>query len=354
MNSRERVLSALDRKGYDRIPVHHEGTPEVNTMLKQHFGISNDLELSARLGDDLRNVSGTYIGPERRHFPDGSVEGLWGERYNDIPYGDGIGTYPEAVYLPFADIDDVAQLKGYPFPSADWFDFSTIPQQCARFADYAVVFGGAGSLDFMNSIARCRGVEKVLYDVATEDPVYQLLVEQRFQFFYDIAERALQAANGQITILHCGEDLGTQRGPIISMNSFNRLFAGYYQRYFELAHRYGAKSMMHVCGSARFFIPRLIELGLDILDVVQVAAEGMELGGLKRDFGRDLNFCGSMCVQSILPFGTTADVIRETRYLMELFAEGGLILGPTHAIQVFTPLENILAMYRTAGSLVEG
>ena len=61
-----------------------------------------------------------------------------------------------------------------------------------------------------------------------------------------------------------------------------------------------------------------------------------------------------MCVQTILPFGTVDDVIRETRHRMELFRDGGLILGPTHAIQVFTPLENILAMYRTAGSLQEG
>jgi uroporphyrinogen decarboxylase len=354
MNSRQRVSSALARKGYDRIPVHHEGTPEVNAMLRQHLHTRDDLELALRLGDDIRDVAGRYIGPERKRFPDGSVEGLWGERYNDIPYGDGIGTYPEAVYLPFADIDDPAQLKGYPFPTADWFDFNTIPAQCERFDDYAIVFGGAGSLDFMNSIARCRGVEKVLYDVATQDPVYKLLVEQRFQFFYDCAECALQAANGKIALLHCGEDLGTQRGPIISMGSFNRLFAPYYQRYFSLAHKYGAKAIMHVCGSTRFFIPRLIELGLDILDVVQVAAEGMAIDGLARDFGRDLCFCGSMCVQTILPFGTVDDVIRETRHRIELFHDGGLILGPTHAIQVFTPIENILAMYRTAGSLQEG
>lgn len=354
MNSRQRVSSALAHKGYDRIPVHHEGTPEVNALLRQHLGVSNDLELALRLGDDFRSVGGRYIGPERNKFPDGSTEGLWGERYNDIPYGDGIGTYPEAVYLPFANIDDPVQLKDYPFPTADWFDFSTIPALCERFNDYALVYGGAGSLDFMNGTARCRGVEKVLFDVATEDPVYKALVEQRFQFFYDCAERALQAAQGQIAILHCGEDLGTQRGPIISMGSFNRLFAPYYQRYFALAHKYGARSMMHVCGSTRFFIPRLIEIGLDILDVVQVAAAGMEIDGLAHDFGCNLSFSGTMCVQSILPFGSLDDVIRETRHRIELFHNGGLILGPTHAIQVFTPLENILAMYRTAGSLQEG
>jgi len=193
----------------------------------------------------------------------------------------------------------------------------------------------------------------VLFDVATEDPVFKLLVEERFRFVYETTERVLQAANGRVDVVHSGEDLGTQRGPIISLRSFDRLFAPYYGRYFDLAHRYGARALMHSCGSVRAFIPRLIELGLDILDVVQVAAEGMELEGLRRDFGRDLAFSGTMCVQTILPFGTVDDVERETRWRMELFAEGGLILGPTHAIQIFTPLENILAMYRTAGSLRE-
>ncbi len=354
MNSRERMLSALARKGYDRIPVHHEATPEVNALLRQHFGVADDLALRTILGDDWRYVNPVYIGPELQRFSDGSTKGLWGERYADIPYGDGLGTYPEAVYLPFADIDDPAELKDYPFPSADWYDYSTIPEQCRAVSDYAVFYGSAGHLDFMNGIARCRGVEKVLLDVATEDPVYKLLVEKRFQFFYETTERVLQAAQGQIDVVHCGEDLGTQRGPIISMRSFERLFAPYFKQYFEMVHRYGARVLMHSCGSVRHFIPKLIEMGLDILDVVQVAAEGMALDGLKRDFGRDLCFSGTMCVQTILPFGTVADVERETRWRIELFPDGGLILGPTHAIQIFTPIENILAMYRTAGSLAKG
>lgn len=354
MNSRERVLSALERKGYDRIPVHHEGTPEVNAILRDHFGVADDLALAEVLGDDWRYVKPAYIGPERRRFPDGSQEGLWGERYADLPYGDGLGTYPEAVYLPFADTEDPAELRDYPFPSADWYDYATIAEQCRAVGDFAVFHGGAGDLDFMNGIARCRGVEKVLYDVAVEDPVFKLLVEQRFRFFHDVAERVLQAAEGQIDIIHCGEDLGTQRGPIISVRSFERLFEPYYAQYFELAHRYGARVLMHSCGGVRAFIPRLIDIGLDILDVVQVAAEGMALDGLERDFGRDLAFSGTMCVQSILPFGTVDEVERETYWRMELFADGGLILGPTHAIQIFTPLENILAMYRTAGSLADG
>ena len=353
MNARDRVKGALERTGFDRIPVHHEGTPEVNAMLRDHLGVEDDIALAGVLGDDWRYVEPRYVGPERRTLADGTTEGLWGERYADVVYGDGLGTYPEASYLPFEGMDDPAQLDDYPFPSVDWYDYADIAEQCAAINDYAIFYGSAGDLDFMNGIARCRGVQQVLLDVALEDAVYRRLVEERFRFFYETTEAVLQAAGGQIDVVHCGEDLGTQRGPIISMRSFDRLFAPHYRAYFDLAHRYGARVLMHSCGSVRAFIPRLIELGLDVLDVVQVAAEGMALDGLQRDFGRDLAFSGSMCVQTILPFGSVEDVVRETRWRMDMFSEGGLILGPTHAIQIFTPVENILAMYRTAGSLVE-
>jgi hypothetical protein len=95
----------------------------------------------------------------------------------------------------------------------------------------------------------------------------------------------------------------------------------------------------------------LIEIGLDVLDVVQPTATGMEIGELAAEFGSELCFAGSICVQTTLPFGTPEDVCREVELRLKLFPDGGLILGPTHRIQVDTPVDNILAMYRCAGSL---
>ena len=81
MTSRERVLSAFNRTGYDRIPVKHEATPEVNRMLMDHFGLANMEQLLRVVGDDFRYVEPVYIGPELRTFPDGSIEGYFGEHY---------------------------------------------------------------------------------------------------------------------------------------------------------------------------------------------------------------------------------------------------------------------------------
>jgi uroporphyrinogen decarboxylase len=77
----------------------------------------------------------------------------------------------------------------------------------------------------------------------------------------------------------------------------------------------------------------------------------MDIAALARRFGERLAFCGSVCVQTTLAWGTPQDVEGEVRRRLALFPQGGLFLGPTHAIQIGSPLENILALYRTAGSL---
>jgi uroporphyrinogen decarboxylase len=351
-SARERVLNCLERKGCDRIPVKHEGTPEVNAALMKHFGLSNQEQLLRVLGDDFRYVQPRYCGPELRTFPDDSFEGFWGERYAYKPYEGG--QYVEPVYLPFAGVLRSQDLDRSHFPTADWFDYGKIEAQCdAVGKHYAVCIGSAGDMDFINTIGRMRGIAQVLEDLMTENPAFMEILDARFTFYYGLHERTLHAARGKVDILHVGEDLGTQHGPVISMEVFERLFAEKYGAIFALGHRYGAKTMMHSCGCVEPFVPRLIELGLDILDVVQPTTPEMDIAHLKRTFGDRLSFCGSMCVQSLLPNGRPDDVIREVRRRIDLFPQGGLILGPTHAIQVGTPIENILAMYKTAGSLVE-
>ena len=120
-----------------------------------------------------------------------------------------------------------------------------------------------------------------------------------------------------------------------------------------MVHTYGAKVMMHMCGCVVEFLPRLIELGLDVYDVVQPTTPEVDIAVLKEKFGDKLIFCGTVCVQTTLAWGTVEDVEKEVARRLELFPDGGLFLGPTHAIQVGSPMENISALYRKAGSLCE-
>jgi len=351
MTSKERVLGAFNRTGYDRIPIKHEGTPEINHIIMEHFGLTNMEQLLRVVGEDFRYVEPVYIGPELRTFPDGSVEGYFGERYKYAQFEGG--KYLESCYQPFAGVNKLEDLDRSHFPTSGWFDYSTIKQQCEKYKDYAVCFGTAGDMDFINSIARARGMEQVLMDLMDDNPVYLAIMEARFKFYYDMHERALQAADGLIDFTHIGEDLGNQNGPMINKSIFEKYFAPKLKKYFDMAHRYGARTMMHICGCVYEFLPRLIELGLDVYDVVQPTTPQMDIANLQKDFGDKLVFCGSVCVQTTMAWGKPQDVEREVKRRLDLFPKGRLFLGPTHAIQVGSPLENILALYRSAGSLCE-
>ena len=353
MNSKERVLGAFNRTGYDRMPVKHEGTPEINQMIMDHYGLKNMEQLLRVVGDDFRYVEPDYIGPELRKFEDGSIEGYWGEHYKYAEFEGG--KYLESSYLPFANVQTLDDLDRSHFPTAAWFDYSTIKQQCLRLSEagYAVCFGTAGDMDFINSIARARGTEQVLIDLVTDDPVYLEIMDARFHFYYEMHENVLRAADGLVDFTHIGEDLGTQQSQVIDFDTFDKHFAPKFKKYFEMVHRYGARVMMHICGCSRAFLPRLIDLGLDVYDVVQPTTPEMDIAVLQKDFGERLTFCGSVCVQTTLAFGTPNEVIHEVERRKKLFPQGGLFLGPTHAIQVGSPIENIIALYRAAGSLTE-
>jgi uroporphyrinogen decarboxylase len=336
MTPRERVLSAFERRVYDRIPVKHEGTPEINAMLMAHFGLTNREQLLRVLGDDFRYVEAAYAGPPLRAFEDGSFEGWFG------------------AVLPYAGVRTIEQLDRTRFTRAEWFEYSTIKAQCeALDGRYAICFGTPGDLSFINGIGRYRGQAQVLMDIIDQDPVYLELVKARFEFYFNLHRRALEAAEGLIDFIHVGEDLGDQRGPVISPHLFEKIFVPLYKQHFAMVHGFGARTMMHMCGSVSTFLPRLIEIGLDVFDVVQPTNPGMDIGELKRNYGDELVFCGSVCAQTTLPRGSVEDVQREVQRRLKLFPKGGLFLGPTHAIQFGSPLENILALYRTAGSLNE-
>ena len=163
----------------------------------------------------------------------------------------------------------------------------------------------------------------------------------------------LEAAGGLMDFAHVGDDLGNQRGPMICRQSSSGTSRRSTGSILPWSMTYGVRTMLHICGCAERFLPRLIELGLDVYDVVQPTTPAMDIAALQGRFGDRLTFCGSVCVQTTLARGTAEDVQNEVRRRLQLFPRGGLFLGPTHAVQVGSPLENILAMYRTAGSLTE-
>ena len=106
------------------------------------------------------------------------------------------------------------------------------------------------------------------------------------------------------------------------------------------------KLAYHCDGNLRAIIPELIEIGVDVLNPIQPAC--MDPAEIKQRYGDRLCFWGSLDEQHTLPFGTPDDVRREVlSRLRTIGCSGGLIIGPTHHVQLDTPLENFWAMVDT-------
>jgi uroporphyrinogen decarboxylase len=111
-----------------------------------------------------------------------------------------------------------------------------------------------------------------------------------------------------------------------------------------------AKIWYHTCGSCVEYIPDLIDNGIDILNPLQISAEGMDPKGLKESFGEKLVFWGGgIDTQHVLPFASPEEVREHVRKNIEVFKTGGgYVFNNVHNIQAGVPAENIVALFDAA------
>jgi len=159
-----------------------------------------------------------------------------------------------------------------------------------------------------------------------------------------------EAGPENIDVIFFGEDLGTQNGCMFDPDAtYGRMIKPRHERIIQtLKGLTGGKSLFHCCGSAYLFIEHLIDIGVDILNPVQVAAKNMEVERLKGEFGTRMAFWGGINTQATLPQGTPEEVIAETRHVIDVLGKGGgYVLNAVHNIQPEVPPENVVAMYDT-------
>jgi len=342
LTPKERVLTAANHEQPDRPPITIYVTPEIHRALCAHFG---DRSYTDAFQVDFRHVGPAGLKPPAKPQNGADFCDEFGVGYKMVQNNVG-GTYAEAWDLTLARLNSMDDVESYPWPDADDYDYSVIPEQIQRVKDYAVCLGSAGIPDIINGIGRGRGMEQVLIDIITEDPVGTTIIDRRVDFYYEWCKRSLEAGQGKIDILCLGEDLGSQKGPTMSPATFDSFFRPRIERFYRLAHEYGAKAMMHSCGSTRDLQPRLIEMGLDILDAVQPEPVGMDPHELKDLYGDKLTYCGMISTQQTLPHGTVEQCRAEARHRIDVIGRGGgYFFAPAHCIQPDTPLENVLAIY---------
>ncbi len=350
MKPKQRVLRVLASEEPDRVPINYSANPGIDRRLKAHFGLDpDDAEgLRRALGVDFRGIQAPYRGPKLHDdIPErGVVVDNWGIHRRWIEHE--TGGYWDYCDFPLREADEET-VANWPMPSPDDHDYSPVAARCEEAGDYALFTGGAGLGDIINANGMLRGMEQTLVDLITENPAGMLLAERRTQINVEVARRALEAADGRIDFLWMGENLGTQIGPMISLDLYRKAIRPLHQRFVDLAKSFDIPVMIHTCGSSSWAYEDFIEMGITAVDTLQPEAKDMSPEYLKKTFGGRLAFHGCISTAGPVATGTVDETVEYCRRTLEIMMPGGgYCFAPTHSLQDNSPTENVVAMYETA------
>lgn len=372
MNSRERMLLALNHKQGDRVPLDIGGMAQsgmhhkVYTALREYFGMEKkevsliniitqaakiDEELMDKISADSRVVYGKWANPQL-NFP--QINGNYKVFENEFKIGFRMpvsgGLYYDIYNHPLGKDNFMEALESYtlPDPGEDWRFEGLLNEarEARNRGKLTVLMGMCPGIYEVGSWL--RGFEKYLIDMAVEpsniEKLTDLLSEMKSQYW----EKALSIAGDYIDVINEADDMASQKSLMFSLDTYRKLIKPFHARIFSRVKKAAphVKCMLHSCGAIRELIPDLIEAGVEILNPVQYSAEGMELGLLKKSFGKDIVFWGGgIDTQNILQNSSINEIKDEVSKNICLLAEdGGFVFSPVHIIQPGVPPENIVAM----------
>jgi len=350
MTHKERFLMAINHEEPDRVPIDVWYTPEAERKLLKYLGEDTDkLSLYAADGGYLPHLMDhdfliTWIGPCTSYYMKDEQEYYdeWGIKFRWVDTKTG-NRYTEMVEHPLADIKDTNELKIPDFKNMDRYKASK--EMIEKYGKEYGIMGGVACTLFELSWY-LRGMDKVLEDMILHKDFLHAYLDKLLGWVWDAGTVLVELG---VDVIWIGDDFGAQDRMIISPELFREFFKPRYDKLFSHFRSLNPdiKFAFHTDGYNYPILKDFVDIGIHILNPVQ--PQSMDPSQLKKEFGDELSFWGTIDNQRTMPFGTVEDVINETKLRLKTLAPGGgLILGPAHNVQPQVPIENILAFYETA------
>lgn len=241
------------------------------------------------------------------------------------------------------DVDSIEKMNNHNWPSPDWFDFTNFSVQLEPYSDLCVMASGGSVFQHPQYL---RGMDTFLLDIMMFPHMAEFLMDKHTDFYLAYFDKMFSAANGSIDIFRVADDVAMQSALLISPETFEQFVAPRLKKLIDLAHSYELKFMLHSCGDVSSLIPRFIELGVDILDPIQVSASNMNLKELVEKNSNQICLHGGVDTQQFLPNATPEEVRQNIRETLD-FIDGkpGYILSTSHVIEGDIPRNNISALF---------
>jgi uroporphyrinogen decarboxylase len=372
MTPRERVLAALNHQPVDRIPIDLGGTQNSTVCtgaydsLKAFLAVTvptqeiskafeivkMDEAVLSQLPVDTRSLFAKPPTRSRTHWPDArTFVDDWGVTYRQPEH------WPQwdAIAHPLAEAT-IDGLEKYDWPDVEdegrYAGLRDQAQDLHENTDYAVTASTMDTVIF----DRCwmqRGMEQFLVDMLLDPEFALALMEIVADIQFRRHERFLEQVGPYIDAIMIGDDMGIQDGLLIRPELYRQMVKPFHTRYVQLIkEQTQAKVIMHTCGSIADLVEDYIEIGVDVLNPMQVSANGMLPQSLKQRFGGRMAFWGGIDTQQLLPQGRPEDVRAAVRATIRVMGglEGGYVLGAVHNVQDDVPPENVWAMLDEAAN----
>ncbi len=386
MTPRERVLTALDHREPDRVPIDCGGTICSTLTRTAHNKVKDYIKITSppepithpvldtvvpcsgllerwqidfrpvrmrppgAIGDDSADTQGfaatsaaVEIQPRGHQFSD-EFGTVW--RKADYDYA--------PVQYAFADftVDDLESFS-WPDPydpgrTAGLEEETRALKESTDFVIVADIMCGGP----FEQACWTRGYSQFLTDLYADKQFAHTLLGKITDLDIGFWDAYLGALGEHVQIVAQGDDLGMQDREYISPELYKEFIFPCHKKIFNfIASKTKAKRWLHSCGSIQKLIPYLIEAGVEVLNPVQTGAAHMDPAELKREFGKELSFYGGgFDVQHMLDDSVSVNEIRDAvKRNMDILAPGGgYVFACTHNIQHEAPAEKVLSIYDTA------
>lgn len=348
MIPRERVLTTLSRKTPDKVPkvlhgeiigyspsfikLFREKIGEVNPADHFQFEIrSVNFKPTCKKADFLRYLPGL---PREATIDEWGVGHILGSLYRDDL---------NRMVHPMRQFRHIREIEDYPFPDLlSEYRYKDIEKEILAIKQSGLAVTGFGGMIFETSWY-LRGLENLLIDFQVNENFAEVLLDRVTEIVSDVSCRF---AKGGIDILILGDDIGTQKGLMMSPDMWRRWLKPRLAKVIRDVRNINSDIYIfyHSDGDVRMIIPELIEIGIDILNPVQ--PECMDPTEIKQLYGDKLAFWGTISIQKTMSFGTPEEVRREVKERIETIGRGGgLVISPTHMLGPEVPWENIIAFF---------
>jgi uroporphyrinogen-III decarboxylase len=345
MTSRERVLSTFRHEETDKVPRWCGASSEFWNKAKTVLNL-DDEGLRIRFGDDFRQVFAPY--KETNELLSGvSNRTPFGIERHGLGYGQ-----PTSHPLATASLKD---LQKYPWPDASRIDTSKLRTEAEKWNGQYAILGGDWS-PFWHDAIDLMGMETLFLKMYDEPDFVDALLEHIVGYYEEASRHIFAEAGDLIDIFFIGNDFGSQTGPLLGPELFNRFILPHLKRLINLGHDQNLFVQLHCCGGFEPLLPAMIKAGLDAVHAIQPCCHGMDLRSLKQQYGDKIVFNGGIDSHHVLINGESTEFVRkQTLEVLSIMAPGGgYIAGASHdSILEETPVENILAMFDAVEEFAE-